>query len=211
MIKHRLDSLSVDLKNYLAELPKEYQDISAERKKSLLELSNYIRHRKTRKQPIQITVICTHNSRRSHIGQIWLQVAAYCYGIENFQSFSGGTEATAFNANAVAAMQRTGLQIEIVTKSQNPIYRIHFSEAAPSFEVFSKLYQADSNPSDSFAAVMVCTSADEACPMVIGADARFSLPFDDPKAFDGTALETTKYDERSRQIAREFFFVMSQV
>ena len=171
-----------------------------------MRLSDYIREQQVAAQPIQINVICTHNSRRSHIGQIWLQVAAHCYGIENFQSFSGGTEATAFNANAVAAMCRTGLKVEAVVPSENPVYSVQFSETQPSFEAFSKVYDVKPNPHSNFAAVMVCTSADEACPSILGANARFSLPFDDPKAFDGTALEAAKYDERARQIAREFFF-----
>ena len=53
---------------------------------------------------------------------------------------------------------------------------------------------------------MVCSDADEACPFVPGAELRLSMPYDDPKAFDGTPMEEAKYDERSRQIAREMFF-----
>jgi hypothetical protein len=58
---------------------------------------------------------------------------------------------------------------------------------------------------------MTCSAADKACPIVFGADARIAIPFDDPKAFDGTDQEAAKYDERCRQIAREMLYVFSRV
>lgn len=58
---------------------------------------------------------------------------------------------------------------------------------------------------------MVCSSADKGCPIVFGCDFRLSLPYDDPKDFDDTDLEEEKYDERVRQIGREFLFSLSQV
>ena len=54
---------------------------------------------------------------------------------------------------------------------------------------------------------MTCNNADEGCPLVIGAEARFPIKYDDPKAFDGTELQTQKYAERSLEIASEMFWV----
>lgn len=203
--------LREDLQKYLATLPSEFDMIAADRKTQLLTLSDYIRTKKKAQQPIKVLVICTHNSRRSHIGQIWLQVAAAYHGIPNFQSFSGGTEATAFHKNAIAAMRRTGLQIQTIKASDNPIYHISFSPTQGNFQAFSKVYNVPPNPQEGFAAILVCTSADETCPSIQGADMRIALPFDDPKSFDDTPLVAAKYDERTRQIAREFFFVMQHV
>ena len=45
------------------------------------------------------------------------------------------------------------------------------------------------------------------CPIVAGADFRIALPFEDPKAFDDTPLESEKYTERCRQIGREMLYV----
>ncbi|MEM9990163.1 MAG: protein-tyrosine-phosphatase [Bacteroidota bacterium] len=212
MNSERLNTLPLILQKYVSTLPDEYQTIPEERQQQLSKLSQYIRGRQLETSPTQVTVICTHNSRRSHLGQIWLQLAAYCYDVPHFQSFSGGTEATAFHPNAVVALQRAGVSIQKSspsTTSSNPIYQVQFvPEISSSFDVFSKVYHTAPNPSSQFAAVMVCDSADEACPVVPGADARFSLPFDDPKAFDNTSLQAAKYDERTRQIAREFFFVI---
>jgi hypothetical protein len=58
---------------------------------------------------------------------------------------------------------------------------------------------------------MVCAEANESCPIVPGADFRLGLPYQDPKAFDNTPQQNEKYDERCRQIAREMFYVFSQI
>jgi hypothetical protein len=58
---------------------------------------------------------------------------------------------------------------------------------------------------------MVCSDADQACPIVYGAEERISLPFEDPKAYDGTADEIEEYDKTCRLIATEMFYVMSLV
>jgi hypothetical protein len=42
---------------------------------------------------------------------------------------------------------------------------------------------------------------------VFGAEARIAIPYDDPKAADGTEGEARAYDERCRQIAREMLWV----
>jgi arsenate reductase len=39
---------------------------------------------------------------------------------------------------------------------------------------------------------------------------RISLPYDDPKAADGTSEEAERYEERCLQIATEMMYVMEQ-
>ena len=58
---------------------------------------------------------------------------------------------------------------------------------------------------------MTCNNADEGCPMVFGAEARFPIKYDDPKEFDNSSQQTEKYAERSLQIASEMFYVFSQI
>jgi arsenate reductase len=58
---------------------------------------------------------------------------------------------------------------------------------------------------------MTCSNADEGCPMVFGAEAKFSIKYDDPKAFDGTEVMNEKYTERSLQIASEMQYVFSKI
>ncbi len=203
--KHDFNTI---LQNYCASLAPEFDEIDPTRKADLEAISNYIIQKRQAGEAVKVTVICTHNSRRSHMGQLWLEAAAAWYGVAEVHSFSGGTEATAFNHRAVAAMQRAGFQIETPDENSNPRYHVTLSAAESPRILFSKRYDDAVNPAQDFAAVMVCTDADEACPIVPGAEKRFAIPYDDPKHFDDTPQEPTKYDERCRQIAREFFYMM---
>ena len=199
-----------EITSFCQELEQEFRSIPAERKEKLLLLSQYINNKFEARVTPKITVICTHNSRRSHLGQLWLAVGADYYQLSEIQTYSGGTEATAFNINAVNALRKVGFKIEAVfQKSKNPIYQINWKENALPYPAFSKVYDQSPNPKEDFAAVLVCTSADKGCPYVAGADLRLPLPFDDPKLFDGTALESSKYAERCRQIGREMLFVLN--
>jgi arsenate reductase len=200
--------LNPKLSQYLQSLPSDWQALSPERKAQLDELAAFIHEQKQQQPLVQLTFICTHNSRRSHMGQLWAAAAAAHVGLEGIVTYSGGTEATAFNPRAVAAMERAGFSIEN-PGGDNPRYQVRYSAQAKPMTCFSKKYDDASNPQKGFIAVMVCSDADAACPFVPGADGRFALPFTDPKASDGTPEEAATYDLRSRQIAAEMLYVMT--
>lgn len=179
-------------------------DIPRERRKLLDPIVRYLR---SGGDQINLIFICTHNSRRSHFGQVWAQTAALFYGLEDIHTYSGGTEATAFNPRAVEALKRAGFEIEAKGEG-NPIYTIKFSDEEKGLVAFSKEYGHPSNPKRNFAAVMTCSEADTACPMVPGASGRFPLHYIDPKESDGKPNEAETYDDRCFQIAVEMFYVM---
>jgi arsenate reductase len=156
----------------------------------------------------RLTFICTHNSRRSHMSQLWAQAGAWRFGLDDVTTFSGGTEATGFNSRAVAALQRAGWRMELPEGGDNPVWEVRYDEDHPTLECFSKVYDQAPNPTERFLAVMTCSSADEACPLVRGADGRFSVPYVDPKLSDGTPEENDTYDERCADIARDMLWVM---
>jgi arsenate reductase (thioredoxin) len=194
----------------------EFDSIPAERQRQLAELADYVRQCRAAGEPTRLVFICTHNSRRSHFAQLWAQAAAAHYGIAGVETFSGGTQATAFNPRAVAALRRAGFELaEPAANSQaapqNPRYLVRYQAAAPPLACFSKVYSEDGNPTSDFCAVMTCTDADQACPLVTGAAHRIRLPYDDPKIADDTPQESLTYDARCRQIAREMLFVFQQV
>lgn len=199
------------LRTYAEQRAGEFGEIPDERKQLLQQLADYVRTRVDAGQPARLTFICTHNSRRSHLAQIWAQTAAAHYGVPHVATFSGGTEATAFNPRAVAALKRAGFDVPDPAAGPNPRYRVSFSKDAEPLECFSKVYADAPNPAGDFCAVMTCSDADENCPMVAGAAGRFAISYEDPKAFDGTEQEAEKYDERCRQIAREMLYLMSRV
>lgn len=199
------------IKTYCDDLVNNFSAIKPERKILLEKISQYIQEKKQDNKPIQLVYVCTHNSRRSHFGQIWAQVAAHYYKVDNVQTFSGGTEATAFNINAINAIKRVGFHIEKTTDSTNPIYHLYFDETRKPIECFSKVYNDDVNPKLEFAAIMTCSDAEENCPFIPGVELRIGTTYDDPKAFDNTPLQDAKYDERCKQIALETFYIFSKI
>ena len=185
--------------------------VSEERKVVLKPLADYIQNKVNTNEEIRLNFICTHNSRRSHLSQIWSQTMAFHFGIENVFCYSGGTEATALFPKVAETLTNQGFQIEKVSQEQNPVYAVKFDDNEHPIIGFSKTYFDDFNPKSNFAAIMTCSNADEGCPMVFGAEARFPIKYDDPKAFDGTEVMNEKYAERSLQIASELYFVFSQI
>ena len=159
---------------------------------------------------VNLTFICTHNSRRNQFGQIWAAVAAAHFGIRNIQTFSGGTEETAFNKRAVQAVLRTGMTAT-GTVGTNPRYSVRFSDELGALDCYSKTFDNPVNPQKGFAAIMTCSDADENCPVVLGATYRARVTYEDPKISDNTALESATYDERCQQIATEMLYLFSKV
>ncbi|WP_396142251.1 low molecular weight phosphatase family protein [Flavobacterium sp.] len=177
----------------------------------LLPLADYIQNKVSANEEIRLNFICTHNSRRSHLSQIWSQTMAFHFGIKNVFCYSGGTEATALFPKVAETLTNQGFQIQKLSQEQNPMYAVKFDDNEHPIIGFSKTYFNDFNPKSNFAAIMTCSNADEGCPMVFGAEARFPIKYDDPKAFDGTEVMNEKYAERSLQIASELYFVFSQI
>lgn len=201
-----------ELLSYTKELEQNFDSIPEERKSKLISLSEYLSGKWNSNQTPKAIIICTHNSRRSHLGQLWLAVGADYYGLPEIETFSGGTEATAFHPNAVNAVRRAGFKVEAKdSTTSNPIYQISWKENMDAYNAFSTRFDEAPNPTKEFAAIMVCSEADQGCPFVPGTDFRLALPFDDPKAFDGTDVQDDKYDERCKQIGTEMLFVMSNV
>lgn len=200
-----------ELSDYMDNLIKQFSEIPDERKAKLKEIAAYVRQQKADGESAQLTFICTHNSRRSHMSQVWAMTAAHHYGIgEQFRSYSGGTEATAFNENAIAALERAGFKINN-PGGENPHVMLSAGNQIPEMECFSKTYDDIFNPASDFAAVMTCSDADKNCPIVPGAEERFSIPYVDPKVSDGTPEKASTYDTRCAQIGREMFYLMSQI
>jgi arsenate reductase len=199
------------IKNTCSELVQNFDLISSERKLLLEKISVYIQQKKDKNEPIQLIYVCTHNSRRSHFGQIWAAVASEFYTIENVSTFSGGTEATAFNINAINALKEIGFEINANNTSTNPIYEVKFSDEKNSSICFSKVYDDAFNPTSNFAAIMTCGDAEENCPFIPGVDLRIGTTYNDPKEFDGTPQQDEKYRERSLQIALETLYVFSLI
>ncbi len=213
------------LQDYIESLFDETKLIPENRRTLLTRMARYITRKLEAGQPAALNFICTHNSRRSHISQIWAATAAAYFELEGVQTYSGGTEATGFNPRAVAAIRRAGFQINVHdAHGENPHYFVSFAKNRPPLVCFSKTYDHPINPGpasqitdhakdtghpgQAFAAVMTCAEADENCPFIPGAEFRLALTYEDPKEADDTPQERQRYDERVRQIGREIFYAM---
>lgn len=202
--------MNTTLRTYLDQRKTELDQLDETRRQKLQPLIDYVLERQKVNAPSHLNFICTHNSRRSHMAQLWCAASAAYMELGEIHSFSGGTEATAFHPNALAAMQQAGFSIDAESEGENPHYLAQIDQAEM-IEVFSKKFDDEANPASDFAAVMVCSEAEEACPFVPGCDERISLPYDDPKDADGTPQEQQAYEERAAQIAREMLYVMTEV
>lgn len=189
----------------------DFKDISEDRKSILRPLINFIQLKFDTQQGIRLNFICTHNSRRSHLSQVWAQTAAQYYGIQNIYCYSGGTEATALFPKVAETLRNSGFLIQKLSEGNNPVYSIKFPENETPTIGFSKTYDAEFNPKSEFAAIMTCSQADGGCPFIAGAEKRIAVTYDDPKTFDNTPEQTEKYQERSLQIATEMFYIFSQI
>lgn len=183
-----------------------------ENRKSLLEkCAASIAKQITEKSKSEIIVICTHNSRRSQLAELWISLGAIHFNLPSISSFSGGSESTAFNHRMVNALIDIGLEFGIQKAGENPEYTISLDPESQAKLCFSKIYSDDFNPQQDFIAILVCHSADEACPTIFGADERYFIPYVDPKRADDTAEEKTAYADKVLEIGREMLYMISKV
>jgi len=190
----------------------EWEKINSDQRKSTLQpLIDFIQQKIDSKQQININFICTHNSRRSHLSQVWAQIAASHFGIDNVICYSGGTEETALFPKVAETLSDQGFNIFKLNDGSNPVYAIKYSDNSLPIIGFSKKFDNPFNPVSAFAAIMTCSQADGGCPFIAGAEKRIPITFEDPKISDNTSEQTEVYAERSLQIALEMFYVFSKI
>lgn len=201
--------MNANLSKYIEEILT--KEINEERKAILQPLIDFIQEKVKDQKPIDINFICTHNSRRSHLAQIWAQTAAAHFSIPNVNCYSGGTETTALFPKVIETLANAGFESWKLSENENPVYAIKYSENALPIIGFSKKYDDVFNPVSGFAAIMTCSKADGGCPFILGAEKRIPITFEDPKIGDNTAGQNEIYEERSLQIAAEMFYVFSKI
>ena len=187
-------------------------------------LADWIATHYRAKQILPLVVVCTGNSRRSMLGAMMGNVSAAYHGLSEVRYFSGGTAPSAFNTRTITALQAIGFEIEPIGEEAprgepelpNPKYRVRWGTVGaecsllPEAVEFSKVFSDPDNPQSGFAALMVCDEADAGCPFVPGAAFRLSMPFPDPKAFDGTAREQERYAATRDALGRLMMAVLGE-
>ena len=193
------------------DLSTQFEQIPTERKALLQKIAAYIQSKYDHNDPINLVFICTHNSRRSHFGQIGAALAADYYNIDQVRVFSGGTEATAFHPNAIKALVDLGFIVHTADEGiQNPIWNVQFGIHAGTV-CFSKTFDDPTNPTQGFAAIMTCSDAEQNCPFVPGTELRIGTTYLDPKISDSTPEQDQTYQARFKQIVTELLYAFSLV
>lgn len=197
------------LTDYIEKL--DLESIPVNRKEVLNPFIEYLQEKINSGGNISLNFICTHNSRRSHLSQVWAQALAEYFQFNQVTCYSGGTAATAVYPMAIKVLEEAGFESVQLSKEENPVFAIKYSSDSHPIIAFSKTYEHPFNPSIGFAALMTCSDADENCPFIPGTEKRIALNYEDPKAYDDSPLKQKKYEERSRQIATELFYVFSKI
>ena len=81
-------ALFAKLDGYISNL--NVQSIPIERKSTLQLLADFIIEKVKTGEEISLNFICTHNSRRSHLSQVWAQTMAHYFKVTNVFCYSGG-------------------------------------------------------------------------------------------------------------------------
>lgn len=199
------------LHRYLDDRANDTPTIEAGRRSVLEHWAEKMASQRRSRKRIRLNFICTHNSRRSQLGQVWAYAASRYFGMSFVDSYSGGTEVTACHPNTLTALERAGIGITRGSEAENSHHFARLKPRGAALELFSKVYDDVANPTEDFMALMTCGHAEENCPFVAGASTRISLNYDDPKVSDGTPEQTATYDERCRQIAAEMMYAFKHL
>ncbi|HVW01261.1 MAG TPA: hypothetical protein VHB77_13005 [Planctomycetaceae bacterium] len=211
--------LNPPVAEHLAYLATSLDMIDAAHQSAGNELVDWIVEHYRKGQPLHGIGVCTGNSRRSVLTAVMGNTAAAYAGLPEIHFTSGGTHPSACNERTVRTLREIGIDIEATGEdaprgdeaTPNPIYRVRWGRGEKrEFELleFSKRYDDPSNPQSDFVALMVCSEADASCPAVKGASERISMPYLDPKIYDGSEFEARKYAERRDDIGRLMVSVM---
>lgn len=185
--------------------------ISDKRKRVLSKIIDQIVAERKAQKKVRLNFICTHNSRRSQLGQVWAHYAVQYFKLKRIKSYSGGTEITAMHPNTVKTLQDVGFMFKLLEfNHENPVYEVSFKNMRKPIISFSKIYDDPANKKP-FIAITTCSSAHENCPFIPHALARIHVPYIDPKIADNTTEMCEKYLETNKQIAAEMYFVFEQV
>ncbi len=187
------------------------RNIPEQRKPVLQPLIDFIQSKQNGDEVINLNFVCTHNSRRSHLSQVWAQVMSAYFRIQRVYCYSAGTEATAVFPKILATLASCGLEVSQLASGDNPVYAIKYAHHLPTIVGFSKTLDHEFNPTEQFAAIMTCSQADEGCPFIPRAESRIPITYEDPKISDGTPEQTAVYLQRSTQIASEMYYVFSKI
>lgn len=199
------------LNEYVKEFPKEFRKIPEDRRYRLNEIVYFLEEQEENKEPWQVIFISTNQSSVSQMAQVWSKVAAYHFGFQKFQSFSGGLKPIEITMSSIITMEKAGFIIYKSNIGGIDVYRIKYSYNLEPIVAFPKKIRHVKNPYENFMAVLVEENADINITNIKGTYDRLLLNYNDPVGYEGSDLEDQVYEESCRTVAREMFYIFSQL
>ena len=167
------------------------------RKKRLDNIASVINENlnKTR----SIVFLCTHNSRRSQICEVWGKVFAEIYR-KKININSAGAFKTVVHSQVYESIVKCGLIV-------NNKKEIFFDKKK--FKLNSKT--TDSITMKNFIAVMTCSDAEKSCPHDPKSIRNIKMFFNDPRIYDETDKMSREYLKTTTYIAEELNYIFKNI
>lgn len=199
------------LNEYVRDFPKEFKNIPEDRRFRLNEMVYFLEDQRRQNAPSQITFISTNESSVSQMAQAWSKAAAYYFGFNEFQPYSGGLNPDKISEHTIVALEKAGFIVYQSDVSGINVYRIKYSYNLDPVIAFSKKIAHSKNPGDNFMAVILDGNADLNINNVKGTYNRLFLEYEDPNGYLGSDVEDEKFNESCKRVAVEMFYVFSQL
>ena len=167
------------------------------RKKRLDNIASVINENlnKTR----SIVFLCTHNSRRSQICEVWGKVFAEIYR-KKININSAGAFKTVVHSQVYESIVKCGLIV-------NNKKEIFFDKKK--FKLNSKT--TDSITMKNFIAVMTCSDTEKSCPHDSRSVRNIKMFFNDPRIYDETDKMSREYLKTTTYIAEELNYIFKNI
>lgn len=186
--------------------------VDALRKPALRACAHAVVRRLARDGEVGLVAVCTHNSRRSQLAEVFLAAALAELSIDGVHVASAGTETTAVAPGIVHVLRSHGFSVSGDHTLANPRLRVEGHGILR--ELWSKTLEeaipALTGGSEAVA-LMVCAGADASCPIVPGAAFKARVAYEDPKLSDGTPEEEGAYAKTAELIEAEMLFLVREI
>ncbi|MBC8111544.1 MAG: hypothetical protein H7Y04_10830, partial [Verrucomicrobia bacterium] len=205
------EQLLPGLHEYVAEITSKLRDaglIPSYRRLILHDIATYVINNFLENQFSNLLFVCTHNSRRSQLCQVWGQIAAFHYDLPLVKCFSGGLETENVSEKILQTLEHAGFHVDNPETQNvyNPQHKVYYSTEFDYISLFSKPYNDAGNPKNNFCTVMNCTPSGEKYQQIDGSKLNVSLIYQNPKDNDDKPDETQVYKQISYKVSLEMFY-----
>ena len=189
-------------------MEKAISGIPAQRKDTLMLIGDTLLYMMDKKGKAEILFTGITDGSLTQLAQIWLYTALHYHKIKSIGVYSGGLRPDAINYRVVAALKRTGFNIQPVRGyANNPVYFFNLGRSFPDYTIFAKAIDYHYNPHEDYLVVPLNPDVDHLDYSRYGATVVIPYHWKRPDIWDDTQVEAMKYDEYCREIGRDMFFL----